>query len=397
MDKYFKTRIACYIGYFIQAIINNFLPLLFVTFNTRYNISYDKIGTLIVINFCVQIAVDICSIKLIDLLTYKGAVLTAHICAAVGLIMLGILPQIMGNTYLAIILSIITYAVGSGLIEVIISPLIEYLPGKRSAARMSFLHSFYCWGQMLTILISTLLFAVWGLKNWHIIAMLWAIVPTVNFFVFLRAPIVVPKSEQKGGTRDKVFTHPFFYLMFVVMLCAGASEISASQWASTFAEQGLNLNKSVGDLAGPCAFALLMGVGRLLYGLFGQKLNVYKLLLWASALCLTCYLVIAFSGNPVLSIIFCALCGISVSVMWPMSLSMASLRFNNGGAPMFGVLAAAGDLGCSVGPWLIGIISSKATLQDGFLVSSVFPSVMIIFMVYCIVKFCCTKRKNVLK
>lgn len=397
MDKYFRTRIACYIGYFVQAIINNFLPLLFVTFNTKYSLTYDKIGTLIVINFCVQIAVDVCSIKLIDRLTYRGAALLAHILASVGLISLSILPQIMENTFLSIVISIIIYATGSGLIEVIISPLIEYLPGKRGAARMSFLHSFYCWGQVLTVAFTTILFAVLGLDNWHIIAFIWAMVPTANFFIFLKAPIVVPKSEQQGGVRDKVFTKPFFYLLFVLMLCAGASEIAASQWASTFAEQGLGLNKAVGDLLGPCAFALLMGIGRLLYGIFGQKLNVYRLLLICSASCLICYLGIAFSQKPIISIVFCALCGLSVSVMWPMSFSMASMRFKNGGAPMFGFLAAAGDLGCSLGPWVVGIISSKASLQHGFLISSIFPGVMIILMIYCVVKFCCTKPKNVLK
>lgn len=397
MDKYSRTRIACYIGYFVQAIINNFLPLLFVTFNTDYNLSYDKIGTLIVINFCVQIAVDLCSIKIIPWLTYRGATLAAHVLAAVGLIALSVLPKIMANTYLAIIISIILYATGSGLIEVIISPLIEYLPGKKSAARMSFLHSFYCWGQVLTVLLTTVLFAVLGRENWSTVAALWAIIPTVNFFIFLKAPIVVPESEQKGGVRDKVFVEPFFYMLFILMLSAGASEISVSQWASTFAEQGLGLQKAVGDLAGPCAFAVLMGAGRLLYGIFGKKININILMLLCAALCLVCYLGIALIPSALGCVIFCAVCGLSVSIMWPGAFSMASARFENGGAPMFGILAAAGDLGCSLGPWLVGLISSGATLKDGFLVASVFPTVIIVVTLCFILKYSCINRQNVLK
>ncbi|MBQ2746416.1 MAG: MFS transporter [Clostridia bacterium] len=397
MDKYLRTRIACYIGYCVQAIINNFLPLLFVTFNTDYNLSYDKIGTLIVINFCVQIAVDLCSIKIIPWLTYRGATLAAHVLAAVGLIALSVLPKIMANTYLAIIISIILYATGSGLIEVIISPLIEYLPGKKSAARMSFLHSFYCWGQVLTVLLTTVLFAVLGRENWSTVAALWAIIPTVNFFIFLKAPIVVPESEQKGGVRDKVFVEPFFYMLFILMLSAGASEISVSQWASTFAEQGLGLQKAVGDLAGPCAFAVLMGAGRLLYGIFGKKININILMLLCAALCLVCYLGIALIPSALGCVIFCAVCGLSVSIMWPGAFSMASARFENGGAPMFGILAAAGDLGCSLGPWLVGLISSGATLKDGFLVASVFPTVIIVVTLCFILKYSCINRQNVLK
>ena len=397
MDKYLRTRIACYIGYFVQAIINNFLPLLFVTFNTDYNLSYDKIGTLIVINFCVQIAVDLCSIKIIPWLTYRGATLAAHVLAAVGLIALSVLPKIMANTYLAIVISIILYATGSGLIEVIISPLIEYLPGKKSAARMSFLHSFYCWGQVLTVLLTTVLFAVLGRENWSTVAALWAIIPTVNFFIFLKAPIVVPESEQKGGVRDKVFVEPFFYMLFILMLSAGASEISVSQWASTFAEQGLGLQKAVGDLAGPCAFAVLMGAGRLLYGVFGKKININILMLLCAALCLVCYLGIALIPSALGCVIFCAVCGLSVSIMWPGAFSMASARFENGGAPMFGILAAAGDLGCSLGPWLVGFISSGATLKDGFLVASVFPTVIIVVTLCFILKYSCINRQNVLK
>ena len=397
MDKYLRTRIACYIGYFVQAIINNFLPLLFVTFNTDYNLSYDKIGTLIVINFCVQIAVDLCSIKIIPWLTYRGATLAAHVLAAVGLIALSVLPKIMANTYLAIIISIILYATGSGLIEVIISPLIEYLPGKKSAARMSFLHSFYCWGQVLTVLLTTVLFAILGRENWSTVAALWAIIPTVNFFIFLKAPIVVPESEQKGGVRDKVFVEPFFYMLFILMLSAGASEISVSQWASTFAEQGLGLQKAVGDLAGPCAFAVLMGAGRLLYGIFGKKININILMLLCAALCLVCYLGIALISSALGCVIFCAVCGLSVSIMWPGAFSMASARFENGGAPMFGILAAAGDLGCSLGPWLVGLISSGATLKGGFLVASVFPTVIIVVTLCFILKYSCINRQNVLK
>ncbi len=391
--NYNYTRVCCYIGYFVQAIINNFLPLLFVTFNTDYGISYERLGTLIVINFCTQIAVDIVSVKIIDKIGYKNTVLLAHILAAAGLTLLAILPRAMDNTFLAIIISILCYAFGSGLIEVIISPIIEYLPSDAKAASMSLLHSFYCWGQLATVLLTTVLFLVMGIKNWSYISLIWAVVPLINLFLFIKAPIVVPESEKEHKRNKDIFKKSDFYIMLVVMLCAGASELAVSQWASAFAETALHLNKAAGDLAGPCAFALFMGTGRVIYGVIGHKLNIKWAMLICSVLCFASYIVIALCPSAMVSLIFCAVCGFSVSVMWPGTLSMSAASFVTGGALMFGLLAAFGDLGCSVGPWLTGIVADSHGLRTGFLMSAVFPLIMILVIIYLIKKDCIAKKQ----
>lgn len=384
--NYNYTRVCCYIGYFVQAIINNFLPLLFVTFNTGYGISLERLGTLIVINFCTQIAVDIISVKIIDSIGYKNAVLLAHILAATGLILLAILPRVMANTYLAIIISVLFYAFGSGLIEVIISPIIEYLPSDGKAASMSLLHSFYCWGQLVTVLLTTVLFLAIGIKNWSYISLIWATVPFINLFLFIKAPIVVPESEREHKRNKDIFKEADFYIMLLVMLCAGASELAVSQWASAFAETALHLDKAAGDLLGPCAFALFMGTGRVIYGVIGEKINIKRAMLFCAVLCFVSYIVIALSPSAMVSLIFCAICGFSVSVMWPGTLSMSAARFVTGGALMFGLLAAFGDLGCSAGPWVTGIIADKFGLNKGFLLSAIFPLFMIFVIIYLIKK-----------
>ncbi|MBO5726659.1 MAG: MFS transporter [Clostridia bacterium] len=385
-NNYNYTRVCCYIGYFVQAIINNFLPLLFVTFNSKFGLSFEKLGILIVINFCTQIAVDVISVKIIDIVGYKNTAILAHVFAAAGLALLSFLPNVMSNTYLAIIISILCYAFGSGLIEVIISPIIEYLPSDAKAANMSFLHSFYCWGQLATVLITTLMFVLMGIDRWNIISLIWAVVPFVNFFLFMRAPVVVPENVSPEKRDKNLFKNGRFYLLLLVMLCAGSSELAVSQWVSAFAEVSLGLSKSVGDLLGPCAFALFMGVGRIIYGIWGEKLNIKKTMLVCTVLCFVCYIIIALSGNPVLSLIFCAICGFSVSVMWPGTLSIASASFASGGALMFGFLAAFGDLGCSVGPWVAGKVADNYGLQNGFLLAGVFPLIMIFVVIYLIKK-----------
>lgn len=385
-NNYNYTRVCCYIGYFVQAIINNFLPLLFVTFNSHFGISFEKLGILIVINFCTQIAVDVISVKIIDKVGYKNTAILAHVFASTGLALLAFLPNIMSNAYTAIIISILFYAFGSGLIEVIISPIIEYLPSNAKAASMSFLHSFYCWGQLATVIITTIMFVLLGIDRWSVISLIWAVVPFVNLFLFIRAPIVVPESVSPEKRNRHLLKNGNFYLLLLVMLCAGSSELAVSQWVSAFAEVSLGLDKSVGDLLGPCAFALFMGVGRLIYGLAGERLNIKKTMLVCAVLCFSCYMVIALSGSAVLSLVFCAICGFSVSVMWPGTLSIASASFASGGALMFGFLAAFGDLGCSVGPWVAGKMADSYGLQSGFLLAGIFPLIMIFVIIYLIKK-----------
>ncbi|MBE6769898.1 MAG: MFS transporter [Ruminococcaceae bacterium] len=378
MQRYTSTKISCYIGYIVQAIINNFLPLLFLIFQTKYNVSYEALGRLIFINFVVQISVDIVSVKVVKLLGYRTITVLAHAIAALGLVMLGVLPMLFPeNVYTCLVIAILFYATGSGIIEVIISPIVEYLPGEKKAAEMCFLHSFYCWGQMLTVIVSTVLLRVLG-GNWMLLPIIWAVIPFVNMFSFMRVPLVIPQNEveNKGDSISVLLKNRKFYKLLIAMLCAGASEIAVAQWSSMFIEQALGVDKVLGDLLGPCAFALFMGTGRIIFGLLGEKISLNRLITINAALCFVCYLVVSFSSSPVLCLISCAACGFSVSLMWPGTYSVAAKEIVSGGTAMYGILAMLGDMGCSLGPWLVGLVADFADLQAGFLVVSVFPAIM---------------------
>lgn len=395
MPNYTRTKISCYLGYFIQAIIVCFLPLTYVTLNSKYNISYEKLGVLSIITFAVQLCVDVLSVKLLKYIGYRGGVILAHLLSVIGFVLIAVLPDNVNNAYAAIVVSCMFYSVGGGLIEVVISPIIEYLPTKNKASQMSLLHSFFCWGQILTILLTTVLFIVFGRENWNRFAYIWAAISFINMMLFIKAPIIEPE-EDKSESNKKIFASPFFYGVMILMFAAGAAEIAVSQWASAFAEEGLGLSKTLGDLAGPCAFALLMGIGRLLYGIYGSKIKIEKVLLCCGILCFGCYMLLALSENPIVSLLACAFCGLSVSVMWPGALSIGSAHFPKGGTMFFGFAAAFGDIGCSVGPWIVGTLTESHSMRDGFLVCSVFP-VIITVTIICFLKYSCQKGKNVLK
>lgn len=373
-------KISCYTGYFVQAIINNLLPLFFVLLQDNYKISYSELGTIVLINFLSQLIVDAASIKIIAVIGTKRAVLIAHILAAAGLILLSFLPYILPSVFLGLVICVITYAIGSGFIEVVISPIIDRITDDKNGGEMSLLHSFYCSGQAVTVEVTTIALRLFG-TSWKIIPLFWAIVPIVNFFFFKSADIPeinTPRDENKGKFK---FCKEYFIFLFM-MLSAGASEIAMSQWASTFAERGLGVNKTVGDFVGPCAFAVFMAAGRLLYGFYSERLHLYRTMALCSALCIVCYLVTAVSGSGILSLVFCALCGFSVSIMWPAVFASAANRFENGGTVLFGTLAMAGDLGCASGPFIAGMLTDVGGFSLGFSVSAVFPLIMLVCSLY---------------
>ena len=387
-NNYKHTFYASYAGYFVQAIINNFIPLLFLTFQSSFNLSYDKISLLIVINFGVQLCVDFISAYFIDKIGYRVSVIAAHVFACIGLAGLSFFPFVM-DPYVGIILSIIIYATGSGLIEVIISPLVEACPSESKAGAMSLLHSFYCWGQMSVVLVSTLFFNLAGIGNWRLLALIWAMVPLVNGTYFCLVPIPPVLSENKGMSLGQLFKTKIFYILAVIMLCSGASELAMSQWASAFAESGLKVSKTVGDLLGPCLFAVLMGSARVIYSKFSHKVPLGKVMTASAVLCAVSYLVAGLSPLPTVSLLACAVCGFSVGIMWPGTFSLAAEKIPTGGTAMFALLALFGDSGCATGPAVVG----KATtllgddLGKGLLFAVIFPIVMI----------CCVKtmtRKN---
>ena len=380
-QNYQKTMYACFIGYIVQAIVNNFVPLLFVTFQNTYDIPLSKITLLITINFVIQLFVDMLSAGFIDKIGYRASVIIAHICAAVGLILLAFLPELMSDSYTGILISVFFYAIGGGLIEVLISPIIEACPTDNKEKAMSLLHSFYCWGHMGVVLLSTLFFAVFGIANWRILTVIWAIIPIANMVLFATAPIYSLTEEGEEGLKlGDLFKNKVFWLMMLMMLCAGASEQSVSQWASTFAEKGLGVSKTMGDLAGPMAFAMLMGTSRLIYGKYGERFELDKFMKYSCILCIISYLCIVFVPSSVVGLIGCAVCGFSVGIMWPGTFSKASAAIKGGGTAMFAMLALAGDMGCSGGPTLVGLISSAFgnNLKMGILFAIIFPVLLLI-------------------
>lgn len=389
--SYNSTRLSCYIGITVQAIINNFLPIIFIIFYENYGLSYEKLGRIIFINFCVQIFADFAATKISDLI---GMRLTAFLCqflAALGLSLLCLLPEVMSDTYTAIIISVVFYAFGSGLMEVILSPIIEHLPLKNKGAQMSFLHSFYCWGQAFTVIGTTLLMRLTGFDNWNYIPLIWAVIPFLNCFAFLAVPIVSPEETNVKTPLVSLLKDKTFIYFMIFMLCAGASEISMAQWASIFAQQTLGVSKVMGDILGPCAFALFMGTGRIVFGMLSGKISTRKIFIANNILCTVCYFLVAFCKIPAAAFIGCAACGFSVCLSWPGTYSMASAKFLSAGTIMFSILALCGDLGCSVGPWLLGIVADTFGLSSGFAVCAVFPIVMVITALLVKEKDCKTK------
>ena len=382
---YKHTKYASYIGYITQAIVNNLAPLLFVTFNEAYGISLEKIGLLVSINFAVQILVDLLSVKFIDRIGYRVGAVGAHIFAVAGLVCMGVLPGIMENTYAALVIAVCLSAIGGGLTEVLISPIVESLPGDEKASAMSILHSFYCWGHVAVVILSTLYFSIAGIANWRYLPLLWALVPLFNTFLFAKVPLRVLVEESQRMPLKKLFSSGIFWMLLLLMVCAGASELSMSQWSSLFAEQGLNVSKTMGDLLGPCMFAVLMGLSRLIYGILGSRVNVRQGLMGSAALCIAGYLLAVLSPYAGLSLAGCAVCGFSVGFMWPGTFSLGVEDFAAGGTAMFALLALAGDLGCSAGPGLVGAVSGWAQkaslvgdpLKLGLGVAIVFPVVML--------------------
>lgn len=383
-DKYKKTVYACFVGYIVQAIVNNFVPLLFLTFEKNYNIPLSQITMLITFNFGIQLIIDLLATKFVDKIGYRISVVLAHIFSALGLICLVFLPDILPNAFVGLFIAVVIYAIGGGLIEVLISPIVESCPSDNKEKTMSLLHSFYCWGHVAVVLLSTLFFKVCGINNWKLLALIWAVIPIMNGIVFTKVPIASLIEEgEKGMTVKELCKNKTFWILMLMMLCAGASEQGVSQWASTFAEKGLGVSKTIGDLAGPMSFAILMGSARAFYGKFGDRINLDKFMIGSSILCIFSYLSISLLPSPFLSLIGCAICGLSVGIMWPGSFSKAAITLRKGGTALFALLALAGDVGCSVGPTLVGFISelASADLKKGILAGILFPILLVVGLI----------------
>ncbi len=379
-NQYNKTITACFVGYIVQAVVNNFAPLLFLTFQRTYGIPLSLITMLVTINFGVQLLVDILSVSVVDRIGYRVSMVIAHIFASVGLLSLTILPEMFESPFAGILLSVILYAIGGGLLEVLVSPVMEACPSDNKEKAMSMLHSFYCWGHVGVVAISTLFFQIFGIENWKILAVVWMLIPLCNAAAFTKVPIASLMEEgEKGLGIRELFRMKIFVILFIMMLCAGASEQAVSQWASTFAEMGLGISKTAGDLAGPMAFAILMGLSRAYYGKYGDKINLDRFMVCSCMLCIASYFCISLMPMPQISLIACAVCGLSVGIMWPGTFSKASSALPRGGTAMFALLALGGDIGCSGGPTLVGFVSSRFgdNLKMGILAGVVFPVLLL--------------------
>ena len=379
-NKYNKTIVSCFIGYIVQAIVNNFVPLLFLTFHNTYGIPMTQITLLITFNFGLQLLIDLLSVAFVDKIGYRASMVIAHICAALGFVLLTILPDLCGNPFVGLLIAVTVYAIGGGLLEVLVSPVMEACPTDNKEKAMSMLHSFYCWGHVAVVLISTLFFRIFGIGNWKIMALLWAIVPFINMIRFTKVPIASLIEEgEKGMTLGELCKQKIFWILMLMMVCAGASEQAVSQWASTFAELGLGVSKTIGDLAGPMLFAITMGSARAFYGKYGDKIDLDKFMMGSSILCIISYLCISLVPNPVIGFAGCALCGLSVGIMWPGSFSKATASLPKGGTAMFALLALAGDVGCGGGPTIVGMVSGAMNdnLKMGILAGIIFPVLLL--------------------
>ncbi|MDO4547545.1 MAG: MFS transporter [Clostridia bacterium] len=381
--KYKKTLYACYLGFITQAIAANFAPLLFLTFHNDYAIPLGQIALIPMTLFLTQLIIDVFCAKFVDRIGYRKCIVASGICSAVGLAGLALLPDLLADPFAGIIISVVIYAVGSGLVEVLCSPIVEACPLDNKDAVMSLLHSFYCWGCVGVILLSTVFFAIFGVHQWKWLACIWAIIPLYNTHNFLTCPIERLVEEGKGMSIGDLLKVPLFWISIVLMVAAGASELSMAQWASAYAESAIGLSKTTGDLAGPCLFAVTMGISRAIYGKYGEKLNLMRFMLGSGCLCLVCYLLAAVSSSPLVGLIGCVICGFSVGIMWPGTISVSSGQLPRGGTALFALLAMAGDLGGALGPGLVGAITQNANdnLQTGMMVGCVFPLALIFSLI----------------
>ena len=384
LQKYEHTIYASYLGYITQAIVNNFAPLLFLTFSKQYDLTLDKITFITTLNFLIQLITDFIAAKYVDRIGYRPCVVAAHIFSGSGLIAMAFLPDLLPNSYVGLLIAVMLYAVGGGLIEVLISPIVEACPTEKKEAAMSLLHSFYCWGHVAVVLLSTLFFQFIGISNWKLLACIWALVPLANTFYFMLVPLYPIVSEHERIPVRSMLKQKAFWLLMIIMICAGASEQGMSQWASAFAESALNVSKTVGDLAGPLAFATLMGTARALYGKYSEQIPLQKMMIGSALLCICCYLIAALSSNPIIGLLGCAICGFSVGIFWPGTFSTAAIALPNTGTAMYALMALAGDVGCSAGPSVVGFIAAANNnqLKLGLIFAIIFPIVILLGISY---------------
>ncbi|MBR3942352.1 MAG: MFS transporter [Clostridia bacterium] len=375
------TIYGCYLGYVVQGIINNINPILFVTYQTKLGVSIEAISILIILNFALQMAVDIFGARYIDKVGHRLCMVLAHVFTVLGLLSISVLPAILPSPFIGLCIATVLNGIGGGLLEVLVSPIVEAVPGEEKEKAMSLLHSFYCWGCVAFISVSTLFLKLVGMTHWYFLPLLWMVLPIINIVVFAKVPILRLVEEGEQMPIRKLFGLRAFPLLIVLMLCAGASEMGMSQWASYFAEIGLNVDKTMGDLLGPCFFCILMGLVRTYFGKSEGKMNLHRFIKVSCILCIISYLIAVFAPHPVLGLMGCGLCGLSIAIFWPGTFSIASQTCKAGGTAMFALLALAGDVGCAAGPQVVSVVSKflpQYGLKAGLLCAIVFPITLLV-------------------
>lgn len=378
--NYKKTLAACYLGFITQAIAANFAPLLFLTFKDAYGIGLEKIAMIPFVFYLTQLLTDFAATKFVDKIGYRTCTVFSQALSAAGLVLMAVLPDVLSNPFAGILLSVVLYAVGSGLIEVLGSPIVEACPFENKGGMMSLLHSFYCWGCVAVILLTTAAFTLFGRDCWPYVACCWALLPAVNAVAFTRVPIRRTVEREEQLPLGSLLKNGLFWFLALLMACAGASELAMSQWASAFAEKALHMSKTVGDLAGPCFFAVLMGTARVIHAKLTGRVQLERYMALCALLCIASYPMAALMPHPVWDLLGCGLTGFAVGVMWPGTFSIAAARLPKGGTALFALLALFGDLGCSAGPTVVGFVSGAAgdNLKAGLLVATVFPLVILL-------------------
>ena len=363
-----------------QAVICNFAPLLFLTFSSQYGIPMGRITLLVTANFGIQLLTDLISPRYVDKIGYRASLVIAHVMCSLGLVGLAVLPELLGG-FSGLLLATALYAVGGGLLEVLVSPVIESCPIDNKSGAMSLLHSFYCWGSVATVLLSTFFFSFFGIENWKILSCIFAVPPLINAAFLTKLPILSPAPQEKGGggVYKKLLSSGMFWIFLVMMTSAGAAEMAVQQWSSAFAETSLSVDKTTGDLLGMCGFSLTMALSRTLYGKFSKKIPLKGALTASSVMCIACYLMISLSDDPIIGFLGCIVCGFSVGIFWPGSFSLAASRMPVASTAMFALLSLAGDIGCTVGPTLAGFVSDVfgEDIQKGILFSICFPIILL--------------------
>jgi MFS family permease len=393
-EKYVTTTWACYIGCLTQGIAMNFAPLLFIPLKEQFGLSYTMLGTLVMVNFFSQVLADLVFGRPVDRYGFRPFIIIGLLFCTIGLVLFSVMPTLFpGRAYMWLLISTVVFSLATGLLEVLLSPIINAIPSPNPGVAMVRLHSFYAWGMSLTVIVTALGLYVFGSQNWHYVVLLWALLPFANLIMFARSPLPEKVSESSLMKAGKLLTSRIFIVGFLTIFFGAAAELTLVSWLSSFLEKGLGLTKLAGDLLGLGGFAISLGVARTLYGAFGKKISVNNIMIIGAGVAFLCYLLIAWTDVPWLSILACCIAGFATSMLWPGTLAVTSAKIPTAGVLIFALLAAGGDIGTSLFSWLTGVItdffaahapvlSSTAEqygLRMGLLISSVYPLLAFIF------------------